>query len=340
MTLFQDIGERCMTSSDTQKKSVEIIIYPGFKSFEAIGPMTVFTYANKILESQGLSSGYDVSIRSTSIGPITSDTLMALSATKDFSMDCDANSILVVGAHNIDDAVRENAQIVEWIKKTAPTTSRFAALCSGAFFLAATGLLNGRRATTHWRMGDSFLLRYPQVTLDIDSIYVRHDNYWTSAGVSASVDLALAFVEEDFGHQLALAVAQDLVIFLKRPGGQSQFSANLISQKTQNSLMREVQQWVLENLDSKVSVGVMAERAAMSNRHFTRVFTKEVGVCPSEFLDQSRIDHARRLLSGGTLPMKTVSVMSGFTSADHMRLAFRKFLSVSPKEYRDRFTKT
>lgn len=329
-----------MTSNDTPRRAVEIIIYPGFKAFEAIGPMTVFTYANKILELQGRSIAYDVSIRSTVVGPVMSDTLMSLGSTKDFSMPCDAHSILVVGAHNIDCAVKNNSQIVDWIKDNAPTLKRFAALCSGAFFLAATGLLNGRRATTHWRMAESFMQLYPDVILDIDSIYIRDEIYWTSAGVSASVDLALAFVEQDYGHELALAVAQDLVIFLKRPGGQSQFSANLISQKTQNSLMREVQQWVLENLDSKVSVAAMADRAAMSNRHFTRIFTKEVGMCPSEFLDQSRIDHARRLLSGGTLPMKAVSVMSGFTSADHMRLAFKKFLSVSPKEYRDRFTKT
>lgn len=329
-----------MLLNDYQARSVELLIYPGFKSFEAIGPITVFTYANRILKSMGCPEAYEIEIRSTSIGPIPSDTLMSLQATKDLSTECRSHSVLIVGAHEISEAVKLNPEITQWIRQYAPTTARFAALCSGAFFLASAGLLNGRRATTHWRMREDFAKQFPDVDLDIDSIYVREGKFWTSAGVSASIDLSLAFVEEDLGHQLALAVAQDLVIFLKRPGGQSQFSSNLVSQKTQNSAMRETQEWVLANLDQKMSVALMAERASMSTRHFTRIFTKEVGMCPSEFLDQSRIDQARRLLSGSTLPLKTVSFMSGFTSSDHMRLAFKKFLSVTPKEYRDRFTKT
>ncbi|MBK5006350.1 GlxA family transcriptional regulator [Pseudomonas sp. S60] len=328
-----------MLLDDYQTRSIELVIYRGFKAFEAIGPMTVFSYANRILESYGYPPGYRVAIRSSKIGPVPSDTIMTLDATIDLEMSTDAHSILVVGAHYIENAVIENPSIIEWIHRAAPSTPRFAALCSGAFFLAATGLLNGRRATTHWRMNDAFAKKYPEVKLDIDSIYIRDANFWTSAGVSASIDLALAFVEEDHGHRLALEVAQDLVIFLKRPGGQSQFSANLVSQRTQNTSMREIQNWVIENLNSKMSVASMAERSAMSTRHFTRTFSKEVGMCPSQFLDQARIDHARRLLSGGSLPIKTVSFMSGFTSADHMRLAFKKFLSVTPKEYRDRFTK-
>ncbi|MFG0632640.1 GlxA family transcriptional regulator [Pseudomonas sp. xss_2] len=329
-----------MLLNDYQMRSVELLIYPGFKSFEAIGPMTVFTYANRILKSMGCPEAYEIGIRSTLIGAVASDTAMSLHAARDLSTSCRSHSVLVVGAHEINEAIKLNPSIIEWIKQCAPSTERFAALCSGAFFLASTGLLNGQRATTHWRMRDAFAKQFPEVNLEIDSIYVREGKYWTSAGVSASIDLALAFIEEDLGYQLALAVAQDLVIFLKRPGGQSQFSSNLASQKTQNSTIRKIQEWVLANMDQKVSVAVMAERAAMSSRHFTRVFTKEAGMCPSEFLDQARIDHARRLLSDGMLPMKTVSYMSGFTSSDHMRLAFKKNLSITPREYRERFNKT
>jgi transcriptional regulator GlxA family with amidase domain len=327
-----------MLSSDiTRLRTIDIVIYPEFKSFEAIGPMTVFTYANKHLEAQGREPGYEVRIVSTKLGPVISDTLMTLNASHGLGEESLPHSVMVVGAHEIERIVEEQPEIVEWTKRVALNVDRFAALCSGAFFLAATGLLNGKRATTHWRMAEVMQQKYPEIQVDIDSIFVRQGNLWTSAGVSASVDLALAFVESDFGHDLALQVARDLVIFLKRPGGQSQFSANLKTQMTQSPSMRSVQEWVLDNIDKKISVSLMANQALMSLRHFTRTFHKDVGMCPSEFLERARIDKARRLLSESELPMKSIAFKCGFSTTDQMRIGFRKYLSVTPKEYRERF---
>jgi transcriptional regulator GlxA family with amidase domain len=262
---------------------------------------------------------------------------MTLNASHGLGEESLPHSVMVVGAHEIERIVEEQPEIVEWTKRVALNVDRFAALCSGAFFLAATGLLNGKRATTHWRMAEVMQQKYPEIQVDIDSIFVRQGNLWTSAGVSASVDLALAFVESDFGHDLALQVARDLVIFLKRPGGQSQFSANLKTQMTQSSSMRSVQEWVLDNIDKKISVSLMANQALMSLRHFTRTFHKDVGMCPSEFLERARIDKARRLLSESELPMKSIAFKCGFSTTDQMRIGFRKYLSVTPKEYRERF---
>lgn len=330
-----------MLSSDTAtRRTIDIVIYPEFKSFEAIGPMTVFTYANKHLEAQGKALGYEVRIVSTQLGPVPSDTLMSLNATHTLDEESLPHSILVVGAHEIERIVEEQSEIVEWTRHVALKVERFAALCSGAFFLAAAGLLDGKRATTHWRMAKVMQQNYPSIQVDIDSIFIHEGNLWTSAGVSASVDLALAFVEADFGHDLALQVAQDLVIFLKRPGGQSQFSANLTSQMTQTSGMRAVQEWVLNNIDQKISVSLMANQASMSLRNFTRTFHKEVGVCPSEFLEKARIDKARRLLSESGLPMKSVAFKCGFATTDQMRNVFKKYLSVTPKQYQERFLGT
>lgn len=327
-----------MVGLDTaSRRTIDIVVYPEFKSFEAIGPMTVFTYANKHLEARGKASRYEIRIVSTKTGPVISDTLMCLDASHTLSEAPLPHSILVVGAHEIERIVEEQSEIVEWTRRVASKVERFAALCSGAFFLAAAGLLEGKRATTHWKMADVMQQRYPNIQVDIDSIFIPQGNLWTSAGVSASVDLALAFVEADFGHDLALQVAQDLVIFLKRPGGQSQFSANLTSQMTQTSEMRAVQEWVLNNIDQKISVSLMASQASMSLRNFTRIFHKEVGVCPSEFLEKARVDKARRMLSESDLPMKSVAFKCGFATTDQMRNVFKKYLSITPRQYQERF---
>lgn len=327
-------------SSEMPVRRVDIVVYPEFKSFEAIGPMTVFTYANKHLQAMGKPPAYSLRIVAAQPGPVVSDTLMSLQASHGLSQTDLPHSVLLVGAHEIERIVEEQSELVNWVREVAPKVERFAALCSGAFFLAAAGLLHNRRATTHWRMADTLKQKYPTIQMNSDSIFVQEGQLWTSAGVSASVDLALAFVEADHGHDLALQVARDLVIFLKRPGGQSQFSANLTSQMTQSSGMRAVQQWVLENLEQKISVASMAEQAAVSLRHFRRIFTREVGMSPMEFVERARIDKARRLLSESGLPLKSVAFRCGFATTDQMRLGFRKFLGISPKEHRERFLGT
>jgi transcriptional regulator GlxA family with amidase domain len=266
------------SSRERAVTTVDIIVYPGFKAIEAIGPMSVFEYANLHLQRRGKAQGYDVCVASYKIGLVRSDTLMSLDATKALSPLSLPDNAIIVGARHIQNALVESAAIIDWVASVSSRIKRLTALCSGAFFLAAAGVLNGKRATTHWGVADRLQADFPAVQVDADAIFIRSDNVWTSAGVTAGIDLALALVEEDFGRDLALEVATEMVVFLKRPGGQSQFSSHLLSERTTRPNIRELQNWILDNLHARLSVSQLAQKAMMSERHFTRVFQQEVGM--------------------------------------------------------------
>jgi transcriptional regulator GlxA family with amidase domain len=274
------------------------------------------------------------------VGPVRSDTLMSLDATKALSTLSLPDNAIIVGARHIQTALAESAAIIDWVAAVAPRIKRLTSLCSGAFFLAAAGALDGRRATTHWGVAERLQADYPAVQVDADAIFVRADHVWTSAGVTAGIDLALALVEEDFGRELALEVATEMVVFLKRPGGQSQFSAHLLSERTTRPNIRELQNWILDNLQEKLSVTQLAQKAMMSERHFTRVFQQEVGVSTQEFIERCRFEGATALLAELTLSLKAVAARAGFTDEAHMRRVFQKKLGITPKLYRERFATT
>ena len=315
---------------------VEIVIYPEFKLFEAVAPMTVFHYANKHLELTGKRPFYDVHLLSDEAGAIFSDTGTPLVAEPIFSKLSQAHTILLVGSHDILTAVGRHPKIIDWTAQIAPKTKRLAGLCSGAFFLASAGLLNGKNATTHWRMGEALQRLYPDIHVDADAIFIQQGNLWTSAGVSAATDLALAFVEDDLGSDLALNVARDLVVHLKRSGGQSQFSADLTAQSTSIPPVRIAQQWMLENLADKISIPQVADVAKMSLRSFNRLFLNETGVSPSEFLEGGRLEKARRLIADSDRPFKSIAFECGFQTTERMRHTFQKHLALTPAEYRKR----
>jgi transcriptional regulator GlxA family with amidase domain len=214
-------------------------------------------------------------------------------------------------------------------------------VCTGAFLLAEAGLLDGRRATTHWASCRELARRYPRVQVDPDPIFVRDGNVHTSAGVTAGMDLALALVEEDHGREVALGVARWLVLFLKRPGGQSQFSAQLSAQLAAREPIQELQAWVIENVDADLSVEALARRAGMSPRNFARVFTRETGVTPACFVETARVEAARRRLEQeGARGVEAIAAACGFGSAETMRRAFLRRVRVSPSDYRERFQVT
>jgi transcriptional regulator GlxA family with amidase domain len=212
-----------------------------------------------------------------------------------------------------------------------------AAVCNGAFLLAEAGLLEGRRATTHWAAGDELARRYPSVDVDTDPIFVRDGNVYTSAGVSAGMDLALALVEEDLGREAALEVARWLVLFLKRPGGQSQFSAQLASQFAERHPLRELQAWIVSHPAEDLSVPALASRAFMSERNFARAFRREVGMTPAAYVEAVRVDRARMLLETSETPVETIAAECGFGTVETMRRAFARRVRVSPSDYRGRF---
>lgn len=329
-----------MHAPSTAVITVDIVVYPGFKAMEAIGPMSVFEYANLHLQRRGQRPGYDVRIASDRAGPVRSDTLMSLHASKALNTLSLPDTALIVGARHIQAALADGSAIVDWVAAVAPRLRRLASLCSGAFFLAAAGALDGKRATTHWSVAERLQADYPAIAVDADAIFIRAGNVWTSAGVTAGIDLALALVEEDYGRDLALEVATEMVVYLKRPGGQSQFSAHLLSERTARPSIRELQAWILDNLHERLPVAQLAQKAMMSERHFARVFQQEVGMSAQEFIEQCRFERATQLLAELALPLKVVAARACFSDEAHMRRVFMKRLGITPKVYRERFGTT
>lgn len=228
-------------------------------------------------------------------------------------------------------------QVIDWLTRTAPHTRRFGSVCTGAFVLGEAGLLTGRRVATHWQFATLLAERFPEARVEGDRVFVRDGSMITSAGSSAAIDLGLSLVEEDLGREVALHVARRLVVFLKRPGDQSQFSVHLAAQAMDRSRLYNVQQYVLNHPAADLSVTALAKIAAMSARNFTRIFSQEVGISPSDYVTLTRLDVARFLLEGSRLSVASVAQRSGFGSARAMRRAFLLHLGSTPSDYRERF---
>lgn len=323
-----------------QNHPVALVVYPEFKAIEAIGVLAVLNYAGHHLRGAERCGGYDVTICASEPGPVASDTLMSLEATSGLPEDEHLGTVFVVGAQNIETAPQKETALVDWCRRRALEADRFAALCTGSFILAAAGVLDGRRAATHWNYAARLRTLFPAVNVDADAIFLQDGPIWTSAGVTAAIDLALAFVEQDFGRDIALRVARDMVMYLKRPGGQSQFSTMLTSQSKGSAGMRDLQIWLSLRSDQPTTLDDMAAQANMSVRSFTRAFGAEFGVSPMAYLEGLRCDRAKTLLLDTDLPMKSVAYRSGFGSDDQLRKVFRKRFSLSPCEYRARFKTT
>jgi transcriptional regulator GlxA family with amidase domain len=246
------------------------------------------------------------------------------------------DTLLIAGGNSIErDEI--NPEVVRWLRKIAGRIRRVGSVCTGAMLLARAGLLDGRRATTHWNWCEVLIRRAPHARVDPDPIFIRDENVYTSAGVTAGMDLALALVEEDHGSRLALRVARNLVLYLRRPGGQSQFSAALSLQLTDRKPLRELEAWVLDNLNKSLSVPVLAERVGMSPRNFARVFTTEMKITPAKFVERLRIECARRRLEESQNSMETIATECGFGNVNSMRNVFQRALKIPPGQYRRHF---
>ncbi|SOZ34782.1 GlxA family transcriptional regulator [Cupriavidus neocaledonicus] len=322
------------------KTTVDIVIYPGFKAVEAVGAINVFDYANTRLRQLGCEPKYELRLVAPHPGAIRSDTLVSLEATHALAGVAPADVVVVVGARDIVNVLGACGDIVSWCRTQAGRLRTIVGLCSGSFFLAEAGLLAGRRAATHWSVAELMRTRYPGIRVDADAIFVRDAHIWTSAGVTAVFDLVLAMVEEDLGRDIALSVARDLVVYLKRPGGQSQFSEHLLSQMTGHPRVRDIQDYIHRTPRADLSVQVLAQRFAMSERNLSRVFLKETGHTPSAYVERTRLDAARRLLEDSSQPLKWIAVESGFGSEARLRQAFQRRLHVTPGAYRERFAST
>lgn len=332
MPIEQDRSE----TSDHMRR-VTLILYPGFKTLEATGPLSVLGYATQHLAAAGRPGGYDVQIAAPEAGPVPSDTLMSIEAAVALHDLGVPDTVMIAGAARIEEALEREAALVDWCQTSGPDVPRCAALCTGSFFLAEAGLLDGKRAATHWNYADRLRQRFPQVEVDADAIFVRAGQIWTSAGVTAAIDLTLAFVEQDCGRDIALAVARDMVMYLKRPGGQSQFSTLLTGQMSDPAGMRDVLDWMNARLDQPLTLEEIASAQGMSVRTLTRAFTAEFGASPMATLERLRCDRAKALLLDTDLPLKVVAFRAGFRSDEQMRKTFRRRFSLSPRDYRARF---
>jgi transcriptional regulator GlxA family with amidase domain len=246
-----------------------------------------------------------------------------------------SDTLVVAGGWGVYDAARDPA-LVAWVRAQAASARRVASVCTGAFLLAAAGLLDERRAVTHWTRCAELGRRYPAVRVEPDPIFIRDGDVWTSAGVTAGIDLTLALIEDDLGRALALDVARHLVVFLKRPGGQAQFSTALSLQKT-GDRFGELHAWIAENLSADLSLGALAARAGMSERSFVRHYRSQTGMTPARSIEQLRLEAARRLLGDTALPVKRIAARCGFGSEETMRRGFLRAVGVTPQAYRERF---
>ena len=324
--------KRTASRRSTWSRRIVVLAVPPVDELDLVGPMQVFNSVNRLAGR----TVYTIEVVTTASGLKVEGEggIMTFMARQHFSKlkgACD--SVLLVcglGTRTVRDVT-----LSAWLRKAAGEVRRLGAVCVGSFLLAEAGLLNGRRATSHWRFGREFATRHPQVRVEHEPLWVKDGNIYTSAGVSASIDLALAWVEEDCGAALAHEAARELVLFLRRPGGQPQVSVSLASQASQMATVRELQIWIAEHLHAKLTVEELAVRMSMSVRNFERVFTREVGTTPSQYLLQLRVEAARRQLErpGGSL--KAVASAAGFGNVDVMRRAFVRLIGVTPRRYRE-----
>jgi transcriptional regulator GlxA family with amidase domain len=312
-------------------RGVVIVAFPGVQTLDVTGPAEVLRAATMIHPP-----GYELTVVAPHEGPLKTSTV---TLAPDLPIDAcrfPIDTLIVAGGTGTRRA-EDDERLIEWLKEAATRSRRVTSVCTGAFLLAKAGLLDGRRATTHWAWCADLAQRYPAVSVEPDPIFVRDGNVATSAGVTAGMDLALTLVEEDLGRDVALAAARWLVLFLKRPGGQAQFSAQLAAQTAERAPLRELQAWIPDHLDQDLSVPALARRSAMSERNFARAFRRETGMTPAAYVEAARVESARIALETGDLPVENVASQSGFGTVETMRRAFRRRVGVSPVDYRTRF---
>ena len=317
--------------------TVALLVFPGVQALDVSGPLDVFAEANRFLQPQ---QHYQLQVIGSTRDVIACSNGMQIVPHRHFS-EADANEaidlLLVAGGPALPQQARD-AALSEWLVQAARRAGRHGSICNGAFLLARAGLLSGKRVTTHWNDAAALARDFPDVEVDADRIYLRDGRLVTSAGVTAGIDLSLALLAEDMGQEVALNVAKRLVVFMQRSGGQSQFSPYLTPYAEEMSLVGQVQHYVREHLQDKLSVEVLAKVVASSPRNFARVFARDARMTPAEFIESARVDAARVMLESSAAPLKTVAYRCGFRDASHMRVVFQRRLGVSAQQYRDNFS--
>ena len=325
---------------ESQTRRIVFVAGPGVEILDLVGPLQVFARASEMHSraNPGTPPIYSVEVATISLRrSVIANCSLRITADKTFREVRGKIDTLLVAGGNAIEQNEIDAEAVRWLKRISPRIRRVGSVCTGAMLLARAGLLDGRRATTHWNWCHTLIKRAPRAKVESDPIFVRDENIYTSAGVTAGMDLALALVEEDQGSRLALQVARNLVLYLRRPGGQSQFSAALSLQLTDRKPLRELEAWVLDNLHKPLTVPLLAQRVAMSPRNFARVFAKEMKTTPAKFVERLRVEAARRRLEESHNSMEMIASQCGFGNVNSMRNVFQRALKIAPGQYRRHF---
>jgi len=315
---------------------IDVLAYPAVQLLDVSGPVQVFASANDHVVNAGGTPPYLVNVVAQGGGGATASAGVRLAAGPLTKTGAALDTLLIAGGEGAE-AAAENPLLIAWLQRRAARARRVASVCTGAFLLAAAGLLDGRRAATHWKYTARLAQRFPAVRVEPDPIFLCDGGVWTSAGVTAGIDLALALVEEDLGRSVALAVARYLVVFLKRPGGQAQFSAALALQSADDKF-GALHDWINSHLGRELSLSLLADQAGMSERSFSRHYAQAIGQTPARAVERLRVEAARRLLSESRTPVKRVAQRCGFGSEETMRRSFQRLLAVTPQDYRARFS--
>ncbi len=316
-------------------RRIVFVIFEGFQSLDLVGPYEVFQNAS------GLTGGYRCEIVAPTAGAVTSGNGLPVHASLgvDRADPAGVDTLVVAGGAGVDLARRDQV-LVSWVAAAGVGARRVTSVCSGVFLLAASGLVTGRRVTTHWAREAQLRQEHPDLHVDCDPIFIRDGHIWTSAGVTAGMDLALALVEDDLGRDVAHAVAQELVMFLRRPGSQSQFSVPLWSRQPGTDPIRSVVSAIHADPGAGHGLADLASRAGLSPRHFQRRFTAEVGMPPTTYVERVRVEAAQRALTAGDDPVEVIARRCGFGTAETLRRAFHRHARIAPSDYRDRFRST
>ncbi|MCU7647970.1 GlxA family transcriptional regulator [Pseudomonas piscis] len=315
-------------------RSVAILVFPGVQALDVTGPMDVFCEANRFLP---VEDHYRLEVIGLQAGAQVCSNGLVLQARRSFEEAVEAFDLLLVAGGPQVPGSDFGPAFDAWLRGACARAAGFGSICNGAFILARAGLLEGRTVTTHWSDAPALATLYPSTRVEVDRLYVEDDRLFTSAGVTAGIDLSLYLLAKDRGAEVALNVAKRLVVFTQRAGGQSQFSPFLLPQATATSVVAQVQQYVLDHLQDNLSIGELARAAHMSPRNFSRVFVREAGITPAEFVERARVDAARALLERSSAPLKTLAYRCGFRGAQHLLRVFKRRLGLTPQQFRANF---
>jgi transcriptional regulator GlxA family with amidase domain len=322
-------------STPNRIRIIEVLAFPAVQLLDVTGPLQVFATANELVAEAGDARPYVLRVVAKGDPSVTTSAGLGIAAHPLPRSTAALDTLLIAGGPGIDAAAADPA-LVKWVRERASKARRVASVCTGAFLLATAGVLDGRRAATHWSYCAELARRFPAVRVEADPIFVRDGSVWTSAGVTSGIDLALALVEEDLGRAMALAVARYLVVFLKRPGGQAQFSTAL-SLQTAEDRFGALHDWIGQHLADDIPLPVLARQAGMSERSFSRHYAEATGLTPVHAVERLRVEAAAQLLSESRLPVKRISQRCGFGSEETMRRSFARVLATTPQDYRARF---